>query len=320
MATQTAGHPAHHLRSADLPDPRGLLAAVWPLVERHAGLKRYVDKIRRDNLRFLVAAVAWNILISVAPIAIGMLAAANLIFRSASQRHVIVRQVSRALQGVMGPKYLEHLVNLTVQHAGLFAVFALAAVLWAAENIGFAVSQSFEAMFEVRPRNFWQEKLVHLAMLLVFVVLMFLIAAGTAALYHLPIPGALDPVLRTAFTLAAAFILFSVTYIVYPNTKKRFTLENVWRGGLLAAVLFQLLTFVWPLYEAHFSKYGGLLFPLLVLTLWIYFFSLILLIGAEVVAILTIKDAEQHGEGDGPSPDGNVPQHDSLRRQEAAKS
>jgi len=215
---------------------------------------------------------------------------------------------------VLGPKYLERLVHLTIQHSGITALIGVVAVLWAADNVGFALSQSFQAMFEVRPRKFLQERLVHIGMFLVFVVLMFVIAAGTAALYHFGFPGPLDVVLRTGFTLLASFALFAATYIVYPNTKKRFTLGKVWRGALLAAILFQLLTFIWPLYAANFSRYGGILFPLLVLTLWIYFFSFILLIGAEVVAVSAIEDAEKHHQAIGPGPDGSVPQHDALRR------
>jgi YihY family inner membrane protein len=288
------------------------------LLERHPKLKAYLEKVRKDNLRFLVSAVAWNLLVSVVPVAIGMIGIVNLLFRSPSQQHVIVRQLSRALQGVLGPSYLEQLVHLTIQHSALTATAGVLSALWAADSVGFALSQSFQAMFEVRPRGFLEEKLIHVGMFVVFVLLLLLIAAGTAALYHVWLPGPLEVVLRTAFTLLASFVLFAVTYIVYPNTEKRFTLENVWRGALLAAILFQLLTFIWPLYVAQFSHYGGILVPLMVLILWIYFFAQILLAGAEVVAIATIEDAEQRGQPPGPSPEGSVPQHDSLRHQASA--
>jgi len=99
---------------------------------------------------------------------------------------------------------------------------------------------------------------------------------------------------------------------VYPNTHKRVQVKVVWRGALFAAVLFQILTYIWPFYEKHFQQYGGFLFPFLVLVVWIYFFSLILVIGAEVVAINVIRNAKERGAEVGPAPSGNVPEHRSL--------
>jgi hypothetical protein len=48
--------------------------------------------------------------------------------------------------------------------------------------------------------------------------------------------------------------------------------------------------------------------------LWIYFFPLILVAGAEVVAIGSIREAEERGEEVGPEPDGTVPQQRMLRK------
>jgi uncharacterized BrkB/YihY/UPF0761 family membrane protein len=81
-------------------------------------------------------------------------------------------------------------------------------------------------------------------------------------------------------------------------------------------VLFEIITYMWPVYAhfAHFSRYGAVLFPILVLTAWIYFFSVILLIGAEVVAIGAIDQAKQEGQEVGPEPQGTVPQHKVLRK------
>lgn len=291
-----------------------MVAWVETVWDTHPLWKAYLEKVRKDNLRFLVSAVAWNILISVVPIAIAMIAITGLLFGNSQQQHLVVRDISRALQGVMSPHYLENLVTLTFRHSILSALAALGAALWAASQIGFGISTAFQAMFEVRGRPFWREQLVRVTMFLAFLVLMFVIVwltTSRSVLEHaLPEPGRF--LLTTATTILAAFILFAAIYTVYPYTHERLKLENVWRGALLAAILFQALTYLWPLYIDHFRRYGGLFFPILVLTLWIYFFSLLLVLGGEIVALSAIRDAEERDEELGPSPEGQVPQHRTL--------
>jgi uncharacterized BrkB/YihY/UPF0761 family membrane protein len=61
------------------------------------------------------------------------------------------------------------------------------------------------------------------------------------------------------------------------------------------------------------QRYGAVLFPILVLTAWIYFFSVILLVGAEVLAFGAIEEAERGEQPIGPEPEETVPQHEMLR-------
>jgi uncharacterized BrkB/YihY/UPF0761 family membrane protein len=84
-------------------------------------------------------------------------------------------------------------------------------------------------------------------------------------------------------------------------------------------VLFTLLSQVWGIYAnfQHFGKYGSAIASLLVLTAWIYFFSLILVVGAEVVAFEAIEQAKQEGREIGPQPEESVPQHGVLRNDPA---
>jgi uncharacterized BrkB/YihY/UPF0761 family membrane protein len=123
-------------------------------------------------------------------------------------------------------------------------------------------------------------------------------------------------VIGIAISTLAAFLLFAAIYLAFPNTQPRLTFPKVWRGALPAAVLFEALTFVWPLYArfAHFNRYGAVLFPILVLTAWIYFFSLILVIGAEFVAIPALQQANREEVAIGPKTQGTVPQHEVLRQ------
>jgi len=284
----------------------------------------YLTKLRTDNIFFLIAALAWSMFMSVVPIVIGMIAVAGLMFQGASQQRAIVHQLSRALQGVLSSKYLEHLVSIIVRQSRLSLLIAVLTIAWCVEHISFGLTWTFAALFEVRPRPFLQARLIHLAMFFAFLGLMLLIVvetAGRATMDHTLPPSLARNLVKlpvtTAISVSAAFVLFILIYSVYPNIQTRLKLRHVWRGALLAAILFQLLTYLWPMYAAYLSQYGGILFPIMVLALWIYFFATVLVLGAEVVAVGAIREADQRGEEVGPSHDGATPQCDPVRDHES---
>jgi len=47
---------------------------------------------------------------------------------------------------------------------------------------------------------------------------------------------------------------------------------------------------------------------------WVYFFSMIMLVGAEVVAISALGEAKKPHQEVGPEPDNSVPQHKGSAR------
>jgi len=286
-------------------------------------LKMLWNKISKDNLGTLAAIVAWNTLTSLVPIVIGLVAISGFILRgNPSLQHSVETHLSSALRGVLTPADLNRMVKTTVKHSGLLGIIGFIGILWGGSNIGGAISTVFQAIFETGGRNFIKEKLLDVGMIIVMTILMIVIVLGTTAgaLIHsiasnFPLSGVTTFVIGIAVSTLAGFLLFATIYMVFPNVKPRLKLSNVWRGGLAAAILFELLSFIWPLYAkfAHFNRYGAVLFPILVLTAWIYFFSFILVIGAEFVAIPALEEANREQVPVGPEPQSIVPQHEVLR-------
>jgi len=195
-------------------------------------------------------------------------------------------------------------------------------VLWGGSSVGGAISTVFQAIFEVKGRSFIVEKLIDIGMIFIFTALMVIIVLGTTAgaivqrlFSGFPLSGVTTLVIGTVVSLAAAFLLFASIYAVFPNVETRFKFGNIWKGALTAAVLFEILSFIWPLYAhfAHFGSHGALLGAIAVLMAWIYFFSMTMMVGAEVVAFGAIGEAESKDEAVGPEPEGTVPQHTVLR-------
>jgi YihY family inner membrane protein len=285
--------------------------------------KTLVKKWQADNVGMLASVIAWNTLTSMVPIVVGLLAIAGLLLAgNPDAQSQVESHLSAALAGVLTPKDLVQLVHASIHHTGFLAIVGFLGVLWGGANVGGAMSTAFQAIFEVKGRNFIKEKLLDIVMIFVMAALLIIIIAATTA-------GAMITRLTTSFPLSAessfvigilvsvvaAFLLFSVIYLVFPNVEPRLRPANIWKGSVVAAVAFTIFSTAWPIYThfAHFSKYGAVLFPILVLTAWLYFFSLIVCIGAELVAMGVISEAESKGVSVGPEPTNSVPQHRVLR-------
>jgi len=289
-------------------------------------IKKIFKKLMKDNLGTLGAIVSWSVLTSVVPITVGLIAISGMLLRNnPGAQQSVVSHLSQALQGVVTPNDIRKLVKASTQHTGVLGLVGLVGVLWGGSSVGGAISTTFQAIFEVNSRNFVIEKLIDIAMIFVFTALMLVILLGTAAgalvkqvFTTLSIPDVAAFAVGTAISLFAAFLLFESIYLVFPNVKPRLKFRDAWKGALVAAVLFEILSYIWPLYAkfAHFQKDGAILGSLVLLMAWVYFFSMTMLVGAEVVAISALSGARGSNEEIGREPENSVPQHKVLREDE----
>ena len=280
-------------------------------------VRPFINKILKDNVTMLASVVAWGVLSSIIPILVGLIAISGFVLRDPVKQRIIIASLSGALKNVLTSADLRSLVHLVVGHTGLLGVFGAVGILWGASNIGGAIATVFQPIFQVRGRPLLQQKLLDVGMIFVFTILMLVIVAATTAgtLLHrflstAPLTAESSFVIGSLVSLLAAFLLFFVIYAVFPNVEHRFRVGHVWQGAGIAALLFQVLSYIWPLYVVvfHPQRYGAILAPIVILGVWIYFFALILVLGAEVVAFGALADARAAGQRLGPTPDGTVPQ------------
>ncbi|MGH2441946.1 MAG: YihY/virulence factor BrkB family protein [Chloroflexota bacterium] len=286
-------------------------------------MKRILSKLSKDNVGTLGAIVSWNVLTSLVPILIGLIAISGFVLRNnPSAQQSVITHLSQALKGVLSPKDLRNLVAASTKHAGLLGIIGFIGVLWGGSNVGGAISTVFQAIFEVKGRNFIVEKIIDIVMIFVFAALMIVIILGTTSgallkriFTGFSLSGPVTFVIGTAISLLAAFLLFAVIYAVFPNVERKFRFGNLWKGALAAAIIFEILSYIWPLYAhfAHFGSHGAFLGAIALLLAWIYFFSMTMVLGAEVVAIGAIDASNLAGESLGPAPENTVPQHTVLR-------
>ena len=90
-------------------------------------------------------------------------------------------------------------------------------------------------------------------------------------------------VLLQGTALLLTIIIFLLIYKLMPNTKTHW--RYIWPGAVVAGVLFELAKYFFIFYLERFTSfenvYGGLA-PVIVMLLWTYLSSLILILGAEL--------------------------------------
>ena len=180
------------------------------------------------------------------------------------------------------------------EHPGLFSVGLLLA-LWSGSAVFAALEDTLNAAFDVREkRGFVRKKLVTLGTL---AAVGLLFTAGSAALLAGPaIAGALrlGAAGKAAWSVAQwplAFGLvvaaFWVIYYVLPHRDQRGCKGVLLKASAIAAVLWVAATVGFRLYVSNFGSYSqtyGLLGAVIVLLLWMYYTSLVILLGGEIAA------------------------------------
>ena len=90
-------------------------------------------------------------------------------------------------------------------------------------------------------------------------------------------------ILGSVLGLALTFVLFEIIYLFVPHKKMKF--KQTWCGAIIAASVLQLFMILFPLYvRTCMSSYTGRIGFAIILIFFIFFFSIILVIGAQINA------------------------------------
>ena len=109
---------------------------------------------------------------------------------------------------------------------------------------------------------------------------------GTSGRLALDLVGLLLPILLVLVALL-------VVYRVVPY--RRVTLRQVWPGALIATLLFTLLrvSFTWYATDvAHYESVFGPISTVITLLVFLYFASVVVLLGAEIARANVLEDDE----------------------------
>lgn len=265
---------------------------------KRSGPGRFAAKYGADRADDGAILIAWTALFSLFPLIIGLLAVLGLFLRDPGRAHAL----GNAIQTQFPSEVAELLSFLqeTRDISGWLGLISVAGLLWSGSAFFGAMAQVFNRFYGVGDRGFVWQKLMAFGMIFVYVVMILItvLASGVPTFLvglsqQLPfqVPGfALG--IGWLVSVATAVVTFLVLYRVVPNASLQ--LRDVWRGAVLAGVLFVILNQVFPLYlqmfGGGFAAYKALGLFLLLMT-WFYLLARIIVLGAELNAFLAGRGA-----------------------------
>ena len=270
------------------------LYILWRMVRGRPAVALAVRTVREmsdDDATHMAAGVAYYAIFSLFPLFIGIIAIFNLMPASQVGQSTFSEVLSNYLPGS------ESLFVRNVEVGGALGVFALFGLLWSASAIFGAVTRVVNRAWDVhKDRPLFVSKPRQMIMALTVGVLFgtsmaaaaFVRAAEQyAGTTDLTSYASLVEFGGRLFLLGASFVLslmtFLLMYKLLPNTKTYW--RYVWPGAIVAAVLFELgkAGFLFYLERfANFESVYGSLGDVVVLLMWVYVSSLILILGAEL--------------------------------------
>lgn len=293
----------------------------------------------------LAGLLAYNFLTAIFPLLLGILALTALVLPPDVIQQLAQRLNALIPSAVAGQANLDFTTILQNfrKASGVTAIVSLVALLWTGTSLFGVMENCFSIIFRTRDRAFIWQKLMAIGMIVLFAILAPLAVFATsltsvfdavAKLFGtVPELGPLVGLASFILGVALAFVLFFCIYMIVPNME--IEPRHAWRGALFAAVLFELVSYVFPIYVRLFAskgQFGQFVLLLGVLTFWFWVVSLILILGAEMNSFAalgqramgadlagTIHGIQVHGEVPREAEDADAPPagHPVTRRGEA---
>lgn len=262
-------------------------------------LKTFARKFSNDWSMNLAAMLSYNLITTIFPILLAILTIASYVLGilSPGAFHNVADAIAKAL-----PSQVQSVIKVSTllknlgQFKGPLTIVSIVGLIWGGSNLFSNMENAFSIVFRTRDRDFIPQKVMAVGMVIILAILLpvsvaasSLVTAGSQA-FHKVLPGPLGLALTIVGPLTSIgilWILFLSIYIVVPNVKVPF--RDAWRGAIAAAILFGLLQILFPLYFKVFlsgnTKYGATALAVLVVIVWLWFFALITLIGAQINAV-----------------------------------
>lgn len=263
-------------------------------------LKRTADAWIADKALRLSAALAYYAVFSIAPLLVIAIAVAGLVFGEKA----VTGQLQSELRTYIGAPAAAAVQSMVQSAArpgeGVTAtITGFAVLLLGASGVFGALKDALNTIWEVKPREdfdlraFARGKILNFGMVLVIGFLLLvslLLSTAVATLNHrlenvIELPPLVWTVATFIVSMAVATTLFAWIFKVLPDVHTDW--RDVWIGAVITALLFEIgkTALSWYLgRESTVNAYGAA-GSIVLLLLWVYYASCILLFGAEFTQV-----------------------------------
>jgi YihY family inner membrane protein len=240
--------------------------------------------------------VAYNLLLSVFPLALLALFIAGRVLESGELERSVLQDLQQLFPTATDDTLTRALDRVRDSSTG-FGIVALVASVWIGSSFWGALDTAFCRIYHVRCRGWLEQKRFALGMLVV--VLLFM--AATVAVPTIQsllqssrqdLPFGLDNVrgvFYVATLVAGLVLLFAILCIVYWSVPNRLVpWRAIWPGALGATVAIGVVDYAFPAYLGSIStlaQFGTAFAFIVIVLLWFYALAIIILGGATINAM-----------------------------------
>jgi membrane protein len=255
-------------------------------------LATFWRKAYEDNVTGMAAMVAYNLMLSVFPLALVGLFVAGRILESEDIEASVVEDLQRLFPDETESTLLDGLRRVR-ESSTTVGIVAVVAATWFSASFWGALDTAFCRIYHRECRSWVRQKLFGLGMLAV-VLLFFVASVSIPALQGFVLRGTedlplgLDNVhgLVYGITLAGGLLLlFGILCLVYWRVPRGpIPWRCIWPGAAGALVAMAVVDYAFPLYWENVStlRIGTSFVFVLIVLVWFYVLALILLAGAVV--------------------------------------
>ena len=273
-----------------MPSRRPLRSRAW------AGAKHFYRKAYEDNLTGLSGMVAYNLLLSVFPLALLALFIAGRVLESGDLEQTILQDLQRLFPSAADDT-LQRALDRVRDSSNAFGIVALLASIWIGSSFWGALDTAFCRIYHCRCRSWVEQKRFALVMLVVVLLLM----AATVAVPTLQsilvsgrsdLPLGLDEVQGIVYAgtlVVGLLLLFGILCVVYWSVPNEWVpWRAVWPGAAAATVAIGIVDYAFPFYLSNISsiaRFGTTFVFVVIVLLWFYALAIIILAGAVINAM-----------------------------------
>jgi YihY family inner membrane protein len=257
---------------------------------------RFFRKAYEDNLTGLSAMVAYNMLLSLLPVALLALFVAGRVLQSDEVERSVLTDL-RDLFPDTAESTLTDLLSGLQEFSTSLGIAAAVASIWIGTSFWGALDTAFCRIYHVRCRSWVEQKRFALAMLLVALLFIFATVIVptvqgllTATAEELPFGLSDVPGLIFGVTLGVGLVLlFGTLCVIYwavPNCSVPW--RAIWPGAALATLAIAIVDVAFPFYLSQIStieQIGTTLVFIVIVLLWFYVLAIIVLGGAVINAL-----------------------------------
>ena len=260
-------------------------------------------KAGRDQVFFLASGITFNVLVTIVPLLLLTISVLGILVESsAGARQQILTFIQRAMP--LASTQAESLLFSLVEDRGVLGLIGLVGVVWASTRLFGSLRTVLEVIFEIPPEDrlgIVQGKIHDVKMVLVVGTLFLLTLSLTTALqwvekYGIGFLGLDAYNLSWATAVGSALLAFAITYLmfyfVYRYAPDRWIpRSDAALAALFSGILFELAKQVFVAYLAEFTRFlvlYGSFTNLVIVAFWVYYSSLVFLLGGELARIAQV--------------------------------